>query len=401
LQNSAVIRLHKGRLAWYPPGSGESLSFDDDETARTQLQAAVGQPGTKVCFAVPAADVTLYALEIGAGERKHIGKSLPFMLEERLAADVDDLHFAWAIEGKTQLIAAVCSRGKMLEWQAALAECAPVAHWVPEPLLLPWQEGEWSLLIEQSTAIVRTGAFAGYGIELELLPAMLQATLDETPQPPRAVVVYGQNQENDCALVPAAIADRIQWRRGELPQALLLAELPSRSFNLLQGEFAIHLPLARWWKQWRAVAAVVALAFCVNLMATYAEFSSLARENETLRLAVEQSYRKAYPRGALVDAEKQLNRQLAALRGSGQTSGFVSLINRVGEVITRYPGTQIASINYNDKGDEVRMNITASDFEAVEDIRAAMNKAGLSAKMESSNVQGERVRARMRIGAGS
>jgi type II secretion system protein L len=361
----------------------------------------VAQPGTHVCFAVPAADVTLFALEISVEERKHIGKSLPFMLEERLATDIDDLHFAWNIEGKTRLTAAVCSRTKMLKWQAALAECAAVNHWVPEPLLLPWQEGEWTLLIEENTAIVRTGAFAGYGIEVELLPAMLQATLDETAQPPLAVVVYGQHQQDDSAMIPAAIADRIQWRRGDLRQALLLAQLPAQSFNLLQSEFAVHLPLARWWKQWRAVAAIVALAFCVNLIATYAEFSSLARENESLRLAVEQSYRKAYPRGALVDAEKQLKRQLAALRGSGQTSGFVSLINRVGEVITRYPGTQIASINYNDTGDEVRMNITASDFEAVEDIRAAMNKAGMSAKMESSNVQGERVRARMRIGAGS
>jgi len=182
---------------------------------------------------------------------------------------------------------------------------------------------------------------------------------------------------------------------------MLLSHPSSQPFNLLQGDFAVRLPLARWWKQWRAVAAVIGLAFCVQLAATYAEFASLQRQNTALRLAVEQSYRKAYPRGAMVDAQKQLSRQLSALRGSSQASGFVSLMHRVGEVISSHPGTSIASINYNDKGDEIRMNITASDFEAVDDIRSSLNRAGLSAKMESSNAQGDQVRARMRIGTGS
>jgi len=116
---------------------------------------------------------------------------------------------------------------------------------------------------------------------------------------------------------------------------------------------------------------------------------------------VQDSYRNAYPKGAVVDAEKQLRRQLDALRGSGQTSGFVSLMDRVGAVIAGSPGTTIASINYNDKGDEMRMNIVAADFESVEQVRARINQAGLQAVMESSSAQGERVRARLRVGARS
>ena len=113
---------------------------------------------------------------------------------------------------------------------------------------------------------------------------------------------------------------------------------------------------------------------------------------------MQDSYRKAYPKGAVVDAEKQLRRQLDALRGSAQTGGFVSLMERVGRVIASKPGTTIASVNYNDKGNEMRMNIVAADFEAVEQVRAEINKAGLQAVMESSSAQGERVRARLRVG---
>jgi len=348
-------------------------------------------------FAAPGTDVCLCQLDISPEEKKHIDKSLPFMLEEGLVAELDELHIASMMQGKSHLIAAVCSNAKMRQWQDLLAEFDGINHWIPEPLLLPWQEGEWCLVLEPNQAVVRTGPFEGFAIELELLPAVLESALQASAEPPQAVIIYGQNQDTDIACMPDEIRDLVQWRRGGLGSALMLSQSHSSSFNLLQGDFAVRLPLQRWWKQWRAVAAILLVAFCIQLAATWAEFASLERENEELRLAVEQSYRKANPRGALVDAEKQLKRQLAALRGSGGGSGFVSLMNRVGEVIAAKPGTGIASINYNDKGDEIRMNILARDFAAVEDIRTAMNRAGLNAQMESSNAQGDQVRARMRI----
>ena len=397
MQDCAVIRLIDGGLAWYPPGAGDAPLALDTEANREQLRIAAGQPGSTMYFAAPGTDVCLCQLDISPEEKKHIDKSLPFMLEEGLVAELDELHIASMMQGKSHLIAAVCSNAKVRQWQDLLAEFDGINHWIPEPLLLPWQEGEWCLVLEPNQAVVRTGPFEGFAIELELLPAVLESALQASAEPPQAVIIYGQNQDTDIACMPDEVRDLVQWRRGGLGSALMLSQSHSSSFNLLQGDFAVRLPLQRWWKQWRAVAAILLVAFCIQLAATWAEFASLERENEELRLAVEQSYRKANPRGALVDAEKQLKRQLAALRGSGGGSGFVSLMNRVGEVIAAKPGTGIASINYNDKGDEIRMNILARDFAAVEDIRTAMNRAGLNAQMESSNAQGDQVRARMRI----
>ena len=67
-------------------------------------------------------------------------------------------------------------------------------------------------------------------------------------------------------------------------------------------------------------------------------------------------------------------------------------------MIAGLPDTSIASINYNEKGDEMRMNIVAADFEGVEQLRSRINEAGLEAVMESSSAQGDRVRARLRVG---
>jgi type II secretory pathway component PulL len=46
----------------------------------------------------------------------------------------------------------------------------------------------------------------------------------------------------------------------------------------------------------------------------------------------------------------------------------------------------------------MRLNIVAADFDAVERVRADINRAGLVAEMESSSADGARVRARLRVG---
>jgi type II secretion system protein L len=399
LHNSAVIRLVKGRLAWYAPGASDEPRWLDDEQARDSLSAAVAQQRLAPCFAAPGADVRLLQLHLTTEEKRHIGKSLPFVLEERVAADIDQLHFASVAMDKLELAVALCAVDKMAAWQAQLADLPGIRLWLPEPLLLPWRGGEWCIVLEGDDAIVRYDRCGGFTVERELLPSMLTGLLAGQAEP-GAVIFYGREQASDIALLPQALRAKAQWRRGNLYSALLLGEPPQPALNLLQGAFATRLPVARWWREWRAVAALLALAIGLQLVATYIDYRKLERENLTLRSAVESSYRKAYPKGAIVDAETQLRRQLGSLRGSGEASGFVHLVERVGEAVTGNAGTAIDAINYNfsERGGEMRMNIVAADFEAVERVRADINKAGLKAVMESSSAQGDQVRARLRVG---
>jgi len=389
--------LVEGRLVWYPVGAGTEPRDLDDESARENLRATVAQRRVKVCFAVPGADARLLTLPVTPAEKKHISKSLPFTLEEQVAADVDNLHFAYCSLDKDTFAVAVVALAKMQEWQQLLSDFPGIQRWLPEPLLLPWQHGEWCLVLEGDSAIIRVGQCDGFTVERSLAGALLQAVLQEAAVP-TAVIVYGSDQGADTDLVPAQLREQVQWRRGNLYAAMLLSTGAEVNLNLLQGEFAPRLPLERWWRQWRAVAAVFAGAFVLQLAAAYADYRSLSAQNLALRNAVQESYRRAYPKGVVVDAEKQLRRQLDALRGTGQSGGFVGLMERVGSAISGMPGTTISSINYNDKGDEMRLNIVAENFEGVEKLRSRINETGLEAVMESSSAQGNRVSARLRVG---
>jgi general secretion pathway protein L len=396
VRNTAVVRLFEGRLAWYPPGASVEPQWLDQDSAVDKLRATLAQRRVKVCFAVPGADVRVTSLAVAPEEKKHLGKSLPYMLEDQIATDVDKLHFAYSILDTDRVAVAIAARARMEEWQQLLADYPGIAQWLPEPLLLPWQLGEWCLVLEGDNAIIRVGECEGCSVERHLVEPLLQGVLRESGEP-QAIIIYGSDQDADTDLLPQELRDRVQWRRGTLCAALLLTETGELNLNLLQGSFASRLPLGVWWRQWRAVAMVFAAVFVLQLAAAFAEYRSLAAQNMALRGAVEQSYRRAFPEGAVVDAEKQLRRQLDVVGGAGQSSGFMSLMDRVGGAIAGMPGTSISSINYNDKGNEMRLNIVAANFAGVEQLRSRINEAGLEAIMESSSTQGERVSARLRV----
>jgi type II secretory pathway component PulL len=159
LRDSAVIRWLEGELVWYPPGSSAPPRRLSDEAELEQLRSIVAARRAPLIYAAPGADVTLRELGFTAQEKRHIGKSLPFLLEDEFAADIDTLHFASRPLGKLRMGVAVCEHERMVEWQEALSGLPATNQWIPEPLLLPWQPGELCIVFEGAD-IVRATACA-------------------------------------------------------------------------------------------------------------------------------------------------------------------------------------------------------------------------------------------------
>lgn len=384
----------QGELVWYPPGSSDEPRPLSDPEQVEQLEALVSARRAPLVFAAPGGDVSLREVTYTQAEKRHIAKSLPYLLEDNIAGDIDELHFASRPLGKLELGVGACTHESMQAWQEALAELPGAKQWIPEPLLLPWQPGELCIVIEADHCIVRSGENEGFSAERELAGAMLSVLVEDSAD---VVIVYGLDQEADTALLPEWMRERQQWRTGSFAAALMLASEERQPLNLRQGNYGVSLPLGDIWQQWRWVAGALGAAFLLQVGGTYAAYSNLERENLQLRQQIEAAYRQAVPRGAVVDPEKQLKRQLDQLRGSGDSASFVSLMERIGRVVQTQKGAQLASINFSDKLGGVRVNLVAPDFKAVEAIRAGLVKAGMEATTENSNASGDVVRARLKV----
>jgi len=397
MREAAVIRLLGGEPVCYPPGAADSPVSLAEGEQREQLAAQLQARRAPLLFAAPGGDVTLRELTVTPAERRHIGRSLPFLLEDDFAGDVDDLHFASRPLGKLTFGVAACRHEAMRHWQDVLAELPPASQWVPEPLLLPWQPGELCLVIEPDRIVVRSGENEGFTAERDLAAAMLAALSADDEV---TVVAYGLDQQADTALLPEWMQAKLQWRTGSFAQALMLSDEDRQPLNLCQGDYGANLPLGQWWAQWRRVAAVFGIAFLLQMVGSYASYAGLAAQNLELRRQIQDTYRSVAPRGAVVDAEKQLKRQLEELRGGSDSVSFVSMMDQIGRVIAAQPGARLDSVNFNDKLGDVRLNIIAPDFRAVESVRSGFVKAGLKAVTENSNASGSAVRARLKVERG-
>jgi general secretion pathway protein L len=395
VRESAVIRLVGEEFVWYPAGAGGSPKSLSDPGHVAELEAIAAARRAPLVFAVPGAEVVLREISYFASEKRHIIKSLPFLLEDDFAEDIETLHFSSRPLSRLSVGVAVCSDEYMQRWREMQVGLPALSQWIPEPLLLPWQSGELCIVIEADQIIVRSGVNSGFTVERELALTTLAALAQDAEFD--TVIVYGTDQQSDQELLPESLQARLQWRSGDFSAALMLVEEESQPLSLNQGEYGAQLPLRRWWLQWRLVAGLFAAAFGLQLASTWTDYNNLHNRNLYLRQQIEVAYREAVPRGAVVDPEKQLQRQLDTLRGGAPGAGFVSLLDRIGRVVQAQKGSQIATINFNDKVGDVRLNLVVPDFKAVESIRTELDKAGLSAQMENSNTQGDVVRARLKV----
>ena len=362
--------------------AGASSAVDVDNTVDLPEGTVVG---------VPSDSVRLTEIEVPADEVKHLQQSLPFTMEERVADDVDELHFVHEELGDGRFLVGLVQRELMAGWLEQLPGHDDLAVFTPEALCLPITDDTVSVLIDGDQGVLRWSPSAGCRIELSLL----QTLLESLPGKPAKLVMYGVDQSVVAACLDEAWQAIVEWRQGSWGAALMLSE-QSKLLNFRVGAFIPKLPLMHWWGVWQRVAVVVAIAVVIQLLADIGQYQRLKSENIELRTAIQQSYRKANPRGAMVDVEKQLDRQIGEFGGADTTMAFTPRLVAVISATVAEEGV-VNSLNY--ASGQLRLNLTAGNFAAIERIRQRLSTEGFEATLETSTARGNEVRARLRVEA--
>ena len=342
-----------------------------------------------VIVGLPSDDVRSTKLSVSPEERKHLSKSLPFMMEEQVAEDVEELHFASSALDAEHYLVAFARRDSMAEWIEQLFFSDSLKIFAPEALCLPLEGDECCAVVDGDEVVLRWGDAHGARVDLSLLSTILNSLVEL----PSRLVIYGNDREQVVSQLTDDQAALVDWRQGGWGAVLLLSR-SAPGVNLRRGSFAPPLPLAKWWGVWKAVAIAASVALSLQFVSDVSQFQSLKTQNLELRSAIQDSYRKANPRGAVVDAEKQLDRQIAEFTGE---EGVAAFTPRLVDVVTATMAEsgRVTSINYT--AGQLRLNLTAQDFASVEQIRQALERAGLKATLETSSARGDEVRARLRV----
>lgn len=314
--------------------------------ALTALAALAGQ--ARLWLVAPGEALTLHRLPLPSRKRSTWARAVPYALEDQVADDLEALHFAPATtpDGNS-LPVAVIHRDLLRGWLDACAQAGFTPNAViPEPLLLPWQPGDWSVVLENQRAVVRTGRWEGFAIEPNTLDLLLQQAIagagDAMPQRLR---VWGGPPPAIIGLEP-----HIEDSTPEALRVFASTGLPTAPINLLQGPYGPQAQWGPWQRPWRAAAALAAAWLLVQGFVLAQEHWSLRREQTTLRTTMEQVYKDAVPGATrIVNPRVQLETRWRELRPSApRGSPFLELLYQGGQPLADFKDISLRSFSYRD-----------------------------------------------------
>ena len=406
-----VLRLH-GPAASAVDLNVEWLTIDSSTLRHGKVQSgtlaqAAGAIGTRrATVLVPGADILLAEPVLPLKSSAKLAQVVPFALEEQLAADVEDLHFAVGKrDSRPGTPVAVVSHEKMSGWIAALTAAGiHVDALVAETAGLPITPNGVTLLIDASRVYVRREASLGAVLEIEPLIEALQLALASGDEAREHVTIYvaeaDYERERDLLEGLREFTSSLQLKllpEGPLP--LLAAHvLEHPAINLLQGQYATKTRLNVSFAPWRyaAILAVVFVTAHAGLKTwQYIHFKDVEAQLDEQIAAVFQQAMPGAPLPAAGEARKQMESRLSQLRGSAPVSGMMTTLVTLGEAMAQAPGADIEALVYRDNTTDLR--ILAPSVDVLDRIRQVASERGVAAEIQSANPRDSKFEGRMQF----
>jgi general secretion pathway protein L len=406
------VRLHAAAEATPDAAQAEWLVTDASGARRGNVQsgllaeAAPLAAGHRVIVLVPGTDALLAEPVLPLKSGAKLAQVVPFALEEQLATDVEDLHFAVGKrEARAGTPVTVVSHARMEEWLGALREARLGADAIcAETAALPHTPNGVTLLIDGNRVYVRREDTPGAVLEVEPLIEALQLALASGEESREHVTIYvsetDYERERDLLEGLREFTASLQLKLlpdGPLP---LLAGVAARHapVNLLQGRYAAKTKLNVSLAPWRYAAILAVVFFAAHLgLKTWQYFHYRSAETR-LDAQIADVYQQAMPGAAVPPpalARKQMESRLAQLRGSGTVSGMMTTLVMLGDALAQTPGANVEALSYRDNITDLR--VLAPSVDALDRISKVAGSRGVSAKIESANPRDSKFEGRLQL----
>lgn len=393
------------------PGQAEWLVWSGPDGAPPPVQsgplaqAAPLAPGRRTVIFVPSAEVWLTQVTLPARNRQRLAAAVPYALEEQLAQDVEDVHFALGHRDENGAwgVAAV-GHERMREWLETCQQAGIHSDLlVPDVLAVPYSPQSWTLVVDRDYALLRSGPQHGFALEVENLRYALARLLDEAgegrPELVRVIVCA------DTVAVPdlEGLGPQIALEAWEGPALGLLARnwLDAATLNLLQGSYSRREQIGKLLRPWRPAAALLAVWLAVQFGMNVTQYYRLKDEQLALQQEIADIYRKAFPDAKrVVDPRVQMQTALDKLRSGGNGGDALALLNKVSAPLSGAPGAEVKRINYREG--QLEVSLTVGDLQALDALKATLaTQTGLGVDIQSAAARDNHVDAVLQIRGGA
>ena len=349
--------------------------------------------GARQIMIAPGEAVILHPITAPSRKRSTWARAVPYALEDQVVEDIEALHFVsgTALDGD-RLPVAVVGHTTVRAWLDTCDQqgLSPAAI-VPEPLLLPWQDGDWSVLLDNRRAVVRLGRWDGFATDRDTLGLMLAQALTEAgDHKPRRLRLWGAGAAELSEPAVTELERSVETGPAEPLDLFAATYQPGATLNLLQGPHGRQAQWGRWLRPWRAAAALAGLWLLAQGGAHLYEHWRLGRELVALGAEMERVYKDAVPGSTrIVNPKAQLEARLRELRPSGASGGaLLELLTLGGRPLAGFPDVALRGFNYRDG--QLDLSLQGGSPAVLDQLRQQLNRQpGLQAEIRTTQREGQ------------
>jgi general secretion pathway protein L len=341
---------------------------------------------------VPAENVLAVNAEVPGRSVGQIRRALPFVVEEFIAADIENMHLAHGpIKRGSKVRVNLIDRSYLKEWMACFDELGlKPGYMVSDAELLPVTAQGATLLLESDTVLIRTDAQAASIDRDNLSLALGSLEVD------RLEVVNGELDAATANQLDPGI-ELVQGEAGEAPLVYLARrwrDLPN-VVNLLQGEYIAAKPVSENSFRWRSVAMLGGIWLLAGLIGMVVQGIWAGLQADNLQAQSEALYRDIFPGEKRINnVRRQMGQKLGQRSDEGGT-GFSTYLGHLAQGIDK--SVSIWSVTYSETRDELAADLQLRNYDDLERLKQRMGQLGVQVEITSAEQQDSGVRARVRL----
>jgi general secretion pathway protein L len=361
---------------------------------------------TQTTLIVPGESVLVLNVQLPKMSRAQLVKALPYALEEQLIDEPEALHF---VPGKQDIAGnisvAVVKKQLMIAW---LEQCYALNLFpkiiLPDYLAIPYLTDELHLYLDNDRVLIRESLLKGMTIEQGQLNSILSLSLAEAGEHnlKKIVLDYDDGSEHYDPAMLQGLGLPVEMRETDTFSMQLFAQglAQKSSLNLLQGDFQADRPASKTTKIWKWAAIFLLAWLVIWLAGNVTQYFVYQDRLNNSNAAISVLYKKLFPNAqSQVDPRLRIQRALDSRQATGSGGPFLSLLTRVGQQLKQQKtATSIENFNYHNGS--LILSISASNFQDLASLTAALRQQGLTVQQQNSATQGNKVTARLTVQGG-
>ncbi len=346
-------------------GQGQRLA-DGQCAAEQWPELAERARGRRLHIVISAQRALITSVLVPTKQQRHLQRVLPFLIEDVVTSAIDDLHIVAGrkIDAERYQVIAIAHDEIVAIQQQLHAAHLQADRITIDALCLPIRQ-ESQLLIESNHSLLSLPDGSVQQLPNDSLANLLPILIGDS-----AVSCHRSDSR-----VAVTFTDAVD----DVDNALaFLAQQIENAPNLLQGPYVVKQSISGQFGLWKWPAIMVGAAMFTHYAYALGDWIVLKQRHTQLQNQMRQVYSQAFPGSNSTTPYSDIKKQMKALEGGG--SSFLSNLEMVSAVISN-SASRITAINFDaDRGD-LKLNINADDFAALNALQSELKSAGANAEL--------------------